>query len=104
MDARRRSATTASLADREAHDHRGAPARRVVDGELASDRLDEALGDSHAEPDPGSVGLVTEPLERLEHPRPILRLDARARVHDPQVDAVADGAPLDPHDALRGRE
>src|SRR5262249_62218887 len=49
-----------------------------------------------AEPRTAVARLITQALERLEHAVSLIRRDPRALVDDPQVDALADGAGVDP--------
>ena len=70
-------------------DHRRAAARRVLGRELAADRLDEPPRHGQAEPHPGTVRLVAEPLEGLEDPLAVRRRYARAPVDHPDVEVVA---------------
>jgi len=57
------------------HDGESAAGGRL-EPDLTALRLDEAAGDGQAQPDPGMVGVVTQALERLEDPLPVLGWDA----------------------------
>ena len=67
-------------------DHRRAAAGRVLDDELAVHGPGEPAGHGQSEPDTGAAarGGVVEALERLEDPLPVVRVDARSLVDDPQ--------------------
>ena len=58
----------------------------------AAHRLGEAAGQREAQPDAGGVVGVAEPLERHEHPVPVLLGDAGPAVDHAQLDPVAERA------------
>ena len=90
------------LCDRETDHHRDAPARRVLDGQLAADRVDETPRDRETETDTGVARGVAEALERLEDALSLRERNPATAVDDAEVDAAGHDGRLDPDRACPG--
>ena len=78
--------------DRHRHGHGQPAAGSVLGGQRPAHRLGQAARQRQAEPHPGRVVGVAQPLERHEHPVPFLLRDAGAAVDHAQLDPVSEGA------------
>ena len=87
--------------NRETDDHRDAATGRVLDGQLAADRVDESPGDRKPEADTGVARGVAQALERLEHASSLRERDPAAPVDDAEVDPIGHRGGFDPNGLVR---
>ena len=73
-------------ADRQPNRRGDAAAGRVVEGQLATHRVDEAAGDRQPEPEALRAAAVVEALERFEEPDPVVLRQSRTTVDDADVE------------------